>query len=105
MKTAALVPRTTQHVTTAALAMVAGVEVALFIAFRYHYHVRLPPPWFWVSAALFNFVFFAAMLSFMRWFREKMRHANSSVRRRVGVITTLVGAALLVAAIYLRAPR
>jgi hypothetical protein len=104
MNKARLIPRTRRQLVLRALAMGVGVEAIVWILFHYHYDVRMPL-WYWPGIAIFNFVLFVSLLSFIRWLHQKREEWSSSTKSWFGAIMLVVGVALLAAALYLAAPR
>lgn len=104
MNKALLIPLTRPQLVLQALAMGAVVEAIVWILFRYHYDVRMPL-WYWPGIAIFNFVLFVSLLSFMRWLHQKREEWSSTTKKWFGAVMVVAGVALLVTAFYLRTPR
>jgi membrane protease YdiL (CAAX protease family) len=89
--------RAPRHIVAEALAMVAIVVVATWLLFRYWgIHKALS---FYIFCALFNFLLFVALLSFMRWLERKRKDRDPKRERRFRSIRLLLAVAFFVAAL------
>jgi hypothetical protein len=94
--------RASRHIVAEALVMVAIVGITTWLVFRYWgIHKALS---FYIFCALFNFLLFVTLLSFMRWSERKRKDWEPKTERRFRTIMLLLAVAFFVAALYTCVP-